>query len=327
MNHFFVVCDQERAYVDHLTEAVNAQGLVPYPVEGMTSVEDVKSFCEGHRVALLLIENELVDAGVEALPVACMVRLCSVPGQQAPGVVFKYQATSQLMRQVLEAQCEKPEDTAQPEHLTVLGVYSPGQSVQTTPFALALGQLLAKEQRVLYLNFRTFGGLAKLLGASEEADLSDVFYLLGQGEEKPGQWQSRCVRTIEKLDYILPAASPDDLRGIGEAEIGRLLRIIREEGRYETVILEAGDVCAGFFALLAGCHTIYMPVQEDCCFTGQLQQYETLLTRKGHTGVLKKTIPVKPPQVQEVDGSRFAERLLWGELGDYVRTLIWGEHS
>lgn len=313
--------------MDRLTEAVNAQGLVPYPVEGMTSAEDVKSFCEGHRVALLLIENELVDAQIEALPVACMVRLCSVPGQQGQGAVFKYQALPQLMQQVLKIQGEKPEDAATPGHMTVLGVYSPGQAVQTMPFALALGQLLAKEQRVLYLNFRTFGGLAKLLGVSEDADISDVFYLLGQRESAPGQWQSRCVRTIENLDYILPAASPDDLRGVGEAQIGQFLRILREDGPYETVVLEAGEVCAGFFALLDACHTVYMPVQEDCCFRAQLQQYEMLLTCRGHTDILQKTIPVKPPPVCDADESRFARQLLWGELGDYVRTLVWGKYS
>lgn len=327
LNHFFVVCDQERAYVDRLTEAINTRKLVPYPVEGMTSVEDVRSFCEGHRVALLLIENELADARAETLPVDCMVRLCSVPGQQSPGVVFKYQPMPQLMRQVLKAQCESTEEIAQPGNMTVMGVYSPGQCVQTTPFALALAQLLAKEQRVLYLNFRPFVGLAKLLGEPEETDLSDAFYLLGQGEVQTGQWQPECVRKIEDLEYILPAASPDDLRGIGEAETGRLLQGIRETGQYETVILEVGDVCAGFFSLLAACHTVYMPVSEDCCFTAQLQQYETLLTRRGYAGILKKTVPVKPPQVRNVDGSRFAEHLLWGEVGDYVRTLLWGKRS
>ncbi|MDQ9824849.1 hypothetical protein RFZ44_16190, partial [Acinetobacter sp. 163] len=46
----------------------------------------------------------------------------------------------------------------------ILGVYSPVGRCLKTSFALALGQILARERAVLYLNLEEYSGFEELIG-------------------------------------------------------------------------------------------------------------------------------------------------------------------
>ena len=73
----------------------------------------------------------------------------------------------------------------------VYGFYTPvGRCLQTT-FALTMGQLLARQKRVLYLNFESCAGLAEMLARKGEAEFLQVLYYL---QEEPEEFLSVCIR-------------------------------------------------------------------------------------------------------------------------------------
>ncbi len=81
--------------------------------------------------------------------------------------VYKYQATSDVVREVLA--CYGEEKSYLPAAFPVmkktteiLGVYSPLSRCLKTSFALTLGQILAKKKAVLYLNLEPFAGFEEL---------------------------------------------------------------------------------------------------------------------------------------------------------------------
>lgn len=63
---------------------------------------------------------------------------------------------------------------------SVIGVYSPVGRTQKTSFALTLGQILAKDRAVLYLNLESYSGFEQILGETYERNLSDLLYFVRQ---------------------------------------------------------------------------------------------------------------------------------------------------
>lgn len=325
MNHYFVICDQEEGYVERFTALLNERKLVPWQIEGMTDADSLEEFCRTHRVEVLLIEEELYRERPLQFPARRLLLLSSVPSREEEGTLFKYQSVVHMMEKVMEGQrSEPPPERKRAVRLAV--VYSPVKRSQRTLFALALGQILAKEQAVLYLDFSSMSGLSSLLGKEQEADLSDVLYLKGQGVPNQTRWKEQCLRTINNLDYVLPAQSPMDLHDAGADRFLAVLEEVEQWGEYRTLLLELDESCPAYLPVLQKSSVIYMPVEEDPLSAAQLAQYEQMMRRMGQASVLKKTVRVRPPWQSGLgDREQFVEQLVWGELGDYVRSLLWGQ--
>ena len=63
----------------------------------------------------------------------------------------------------------------------ILGVFSPLGRCLKTSFALTLGQILAKDKAVLYLNMEEYSGFEELLGKGFAHNLSDLLYYVQTG--------------------------------------------------------------------------------------------------------------------------------------------------
>ena len=84
--------------------------------------------------------------------------------------VYKYQASSDVVREVMA--CYGAEKAVAPAVFSgteerprrFMRVYSPLGRCLKTSFALTLGQILAKERAVLYLNLEEYSGFEEMLG-------------------------------------------------------------------------------------------------------------------------------------------------------------------
>ena len=95
---------------------------------------------------------------------------------------------------------------------SVIGVYSPVGRTQKTSFALTLGQILAKDRAVLYLNLESYSGFEQILGETYERNLSDLLYFVRQENANVIHRLSGMVLPIQNLDYVPPALSPMDIQ-------------------------------------------------------------------------------------------------------------------
>ena len=96
--------------------------------------------------------------------------------------------------------------------MEIIGVYSPLGRCLKTSFALALGQILAKDKAVLYLNLEEYSGFEELLGKKFPTNLSDLFYYVRQGNENLIHRMNGMIQTVNNLDFIPPVRMPSDIR-------------------------------------------------------------------------------------------------------------------
>ena len=132
--------------------------------------------------------------------------------------VYKYQSSSDVIREVMA--CYGEERGIMPVQFPVLkktteilGVYSPlGRCLQTS-FALTLGQVLAKERAVLYLNLEEYSGFEELFQKGFPYNLSDLLYYVRQENRNLVLKMNGMIQTIQNLDFIPPVRAPADIRG------------------------------------------------------------------------------------------------------------------
>ena len=328
--HIFAVCDVEVEYAYNFMEYLNRKRSLPFEVQAFTGPEILCEFAGKHPIEILLISDKAVTEEVRQLKVGKLIILSE--GVHNPELdqypsVSKYQASDDIIREVMDCYgAEKAAVSGEAvfkKEAAVIGVYSPVGRTQKTSFAVTLGQILARERAVLYLNMESYSGFEELLGEDYERNLSDLLYYARQENTNLVHKLQGMVRSLQNLDYVPPAVGPMDIQEAGSREWTLLLSQIVQNSGYEAVILDLGDGVCDLFQILELCTQIYMPVRNDPFSTAKIHQFETLLRVWDYTGVLEKIRKIKLPfHSTSRTGPGYFEDLVWSELGDTVRQLL-----
>lgn len=327
----FAVCDLEVDYAYHFMDYLNQRKNIPFDIQAFTTVENLVSFGKGRHIELLLISQKAMCREVRELDVGKLIILSEGDRQTELGQytsVYKYQSSADVIREVMA--CYGEEKAMIPAQFPVLkkttkvlGVYSPLSRCLKTSFALALGQILAKEKAVLYLNMEGYSGFEQLLGKKFDHTLSDLLYYVRQENQNLSLRMQAMVQNIGSLDFIPPVQNPEDIRNTSWKDWEKLVKDLILHSSYEVVILDIGHGAEETLQLLELCSTVYMPVLSDVISRCKMEQFEKLLKLWDCAELMDKLVRVKPPfhrGMQSAD--HYFEQLPWGELGDYVRKVL-----
>lgn len=327
----FAICDPEAEYARNFMSYLNRKKNLPFEVQAFTSTESLLAFAKENRIELLLIAAEAMCREVRELDTGQTILLTEGTCLLEPDAyaeVYKYQSSAQVVREVMA--CYGKENSVLPvsspvlkKNTEILGVYSPVGRCLKTSFALTMGQIIARERPVLYLNLEEYSGFEELFGHSFSGTLSDLLYFVRQGEEDLSIRINSMIQTIGGLDFIPPVQSPPDIRGTSWKEWNSLIRGIILHSSYEVLILDIGNGIDEIFQLLDLCEKIYMPVRSDRMSACKLAQFENLLRVLEYPQILTKMVRMKLPFHDEISGNgSYVEQLPWSRLGDYVREQL-----
>lgn len=291
--NILAICDSEQEYAYRLMDAFSRKEGFPFEMLTFTSADRLRESLKEQSVQILLIAQSDFLEEMRSWPVQSIVVLWEEempPSEDLPGI-GKYSSVPRIMKKVTEVAEEAgslPRKSLSGHSAAILGIYTPvGRCLQTT-VALIAGQLLARNHKVLYLNFECYSGLEQVLSRKFESDFSDLLYHLTEEPEEICRRMERMAEKINGMDMIPPAFFGTDILQMKEAEWNRLLDILQESG-YEYVVLDLADGVQGLFDILRRCRSIYTIVREDGFARAKLAQYEQALMRAGYEEVLQKT--------------------------------------
>lgn len=325
------VYDVDPFFADRFAETANQKGQVPFTVIAFSSLERLVQFSVEQDIEILLMDAKMKEeaGAVKAEQVVFLSDGEVQAEEKEHSYVYKYQSTANIVREVMNCYCVQPvlPSVAVGNKSILLGVYSPVNRCLKTSFSLILGQLLAKESKVLYLNLEDCSGFRRLMGQDGQGDFSDVLYYYSQGGCSWARLKS-LVYHWDELDYILPARYPEDLCQVGAEQLADLLEQIAREGIYEIIIVDLGQFGKMAVHVLDICDGVYMPIKQDWFSLAKVEEYEEYVKASGHENLLDKTQKLKLPCHSSFAGRKnYLEQLLWGELGDYVRQLLKGKQN
>lgn len=322
------IYDTEPLYGERFAEFVNRKEKFPFTVLSFTNAERLNTYAAEHQLEFLLLgtgaqPEEIETAGAKQVILLADTEVVSV-NERYPSI-YKYQSANDIMRKLMSVCCEVSEDQGV-SMLSgagrIIGVYSPVNRCFKTSFSLTMGQLLARDCKVLYLNLEDCSGFRYWTGAEGGEGFSDLLYYYGQNCFDWVKLHS-LVRTFGELDYILPVRYPEDLCQISARDMAELVVRIARESPYDTLILDMGQFGKKAAEVLEVCDLVYMPGKEDAMSAAKVEEFEEYLSLSGRTSLKDRIRKLKLPS-PAVSGRRdnYLEQLLWGELGDYTRQLL-----
>lgn len=323
--NILAICDPEEEYAYHLMDYLSRKEDFPFEVQVFTSCQRLKDYLCNNAIALLAVSQTAYQPDMKDWQTdqILVLKESDTFSEDDVTAVSKYIPVERIVQKILElsmdAKIPLPQLSLSQNHLKIIGIYTPvGRCLQTS-FAFVLGQLLARNHRVLYLNFESYSGLGKLLKRQFEADLSDLMYYLNN---IPGQFLFRLQSMTEKiggLEMVPPMFSCMDLMEIEKEEWLKLFEVL-EESSYDYLILDLSDALQGLFDILRNCHRIYTITREDGFAQAKIEQYERLLSMQGYEDILDKTRKCPLPVFKKLP--RNLSQMNVGELADYVKELL-----
>lgn len=324
----FAVCDPEKEYAHNFMEYLNQRQSHPYEVQAFSSVETLVEYGKKHSIEILLISDKAICPQVQELSVGKMMILSE--GVHSPQLdqypsVYKYQSSDNVIREVMACYGEEekmPEGRVE-KPLKIIGVYSPLGRVLKTSFALALGQILARNQAVLFMSLEEYSALEAMTGIKAEKNLSDLLYYLRQGYKNFPHLLGTIVQSCGNMDYLAPVQFPGDIRGTSGEEWESLIRAFASYSSYEVLVVDVGNGLEDVFGFLRQCQKIYMPIQEDWVSREKLAQFDRLLQLGGQEELSQKMERLRLPYhgIQK-EKENYLDQLVWSALGDFVKELL-----
>ncbi len=327
-----VICDAEEEYLIGIQNYFVKKKLIDFQIKSFSDIEQLKAFCCCNSIEILLLNEVFLKEFDEELPVKQLFllsdeKLCEEYEESESGyaILYKYQSAEKILSFILDCYarnggCSRggKKDKNTPE---VIIFYSPdGQSNQTVA-ALAAGQVLSEQKRVLYLNLSLFSGLEKALHTSFESDLSDFIYFAWKHSERLAYKLEAMKKRVSGLDYIAPARNPKDLLQIDEVQWETIWDALFDMGNYQEIIIEVTDACRGLERLLDRADRIYTLYGESRLAGNRLSEYQTFCASTGRKAILEKTGFIPEPLVwREEDYDYGALALV--HPGQYMKGIL-----
>lgn len=335
MRKILGIYDTESGYGERLAGYLSTKGKLPFRIVAFTGEESLCSFAEKEELHILLLHERCMSEIIAGLAVSRVLLLTEEPErveteclfQREVQPVYKYQSAEVILQKIMdcyEALLPVAAGEGSPgEGAGLITVYSPVHHCFKTTFGLLYGQMLAREEKVLFVSLEVYAGFESLFGLETGADLSDALYYDRQGklaEQLPG-----IVQHLEELDVLMPVQYPEDLHEIHMEELLQLFTHILQSGLYSAIVLDAGEALYRPAELLKGSRRIFMPRRDDSMSVAKMQDFESCMCLLGHEDVVQRIEQLQLPCQPGLGGSReYMEQLMWGTMGDYVRGLLPG---
>ena len=187
MKKMMAVYDADTRYAERLSDYVNRKEKGVFIAQVFTSKEKLAEYAKKHEIDVLL-SGERTDSGdISGIPSAQKIYMSEETEKQMDSgkEIYKFQSGDDIIREVMAVYSEIPgirpnTAGATDQSRRIIGVYSPIGRCGKTCLALAIGQILAKEEKVLFVTLDTFTGFTGLLNERWKRDLSDLIYYYKQ---------------------------------------------------------------------------------------------------------------------------------------------------
>ncbi len=321
------VCAKKDRVAQMLSEHLNEMYGAYLSACAFDDVEKLISFAAESKCHLCLVTKGSLSAYQTEQLLKTTEKLHFFTQDKEDDGIYLYRSAEAIGRDIFALYTEEfaPENGQDGNHshrrqMKVIGFYSPVRSILQSSLALTMGQLMAKERKVLYLNFEPYSGFEYLMQKHFTKDLSDLLFYVKEDTSKFACRLKGITQQVGNLFYVPPVFAYPDLEGVDASLWQRLLQSIVDDTEYDLLILDLTEQICGLFRLLAFCDEIYTCHEGSDLAQAKLHQYEEMLSYLQKQEILEKTRKVTIPTFRSMPG--YAALLTHGEMAQFVESMM-----
>lgn len=326
MANIIAICDKETVFVQILAQYLCRKYKTGLEIEAFDNIEKLIKTAREKRIGLCLLGEGMADSFSLQTIVELSEHVIFLTCKRKKDMVFKYQSVEHVVGELLELCMEKEiylfEEKAYLSRRTdvkIIAFYAPAKHLLQSTIALTMGQMLAKEKKVLYLNLEPNSGFEYLLQRTYEHDLMDILFFLKEDRENFRQRMESMLERVGMLEYIPPVFCYPDMEEVESSLWHKLLQRIADEMEYEVIILDLTEHTRGLLSLLELCDEIYTCLPDNELSRARTNQYEKTLQHMKKENILERTkksfVPVFHDVPMTIAGTTH------GELVNYIKKI------
>lgn len=324
MAYILAICDKEKVFVQLLSDFLRRKYRGRMEIEAFDNADSLLAMHKNKKSRVCLVGEGMLSAFQTEEIVQATGLLVCLSTRRRQDCVFKLQSVENIVKDLtvfcMEHHNPLPGYAQQPRKWAdrrLIGFYSPAHHMMQSSLALTMGQILAKEKKVLYLNFEPYSGFEYMMQKSFRQDLMDAVYFLKEDTEKFRMHMTGMIETMNGLDYIPPVFCYPDMAEIEPDMWHKLIERLISEFAYEVIILDLTEQVRGLFSLLESCNEIYCPIAPDKLSDAKMTHYEKMLTYMKQEQLQEKMKTCTLPAWKEIPAK--AALLSHSQLARYVR--------
>jgi len=326
-----VLCDPEADYAQQMAAYLEMDKDFPWEVEIFTKKEGLSESLEEIKADVLLMAESLLEENTkEAEAVINDAASCVLLLNESGTLQFsnfpnidKYQEAEQVKAELLKLYAVKTDKVFPVLQTTqaarIIGFYSPVRRCLQTATAITYGKLLARSNRVLYLNFESY--VSHLwLEENGKGDLAVLLYYLDEELQRFILHLKSLLHFQGDWAYIIPMRNSADIPCVKEEEWLKLIKQCSLSGLFDYILLDLSESMQGLLSILQQCHRIFTIVKEDRAGKAKMEKYLFLLQQRGCEDVKDKSTQLLIPALGKLPVN--PEEYLRGELAEYVEKIL-----
>jgi hypothetical protein len=323
------ILDYEIDYANNLMDYLNRKNSFLFETRVFTNMESLLKCAQNNMIDILIISEDIGDEHIEEDNIKNILILTEHNQLEDKSSIYKYQSMENIVREILSYYVSLEESRLQLScksvncHNKIIGVFSPAGGNYQTTFSLALGQALAKDKMVLYMNFEVIPGSYIFKEEVNQAGLSDLIYYIKQRKPNISLKIKAMVQKLGRLDYLPPVDFYMDLFEMNIEDIQILMDEITKNSDYEVVIIDMGFVGKNTIDILKKCRTVYMPTSNSKIVKSKEEKFLKMLLNEKADEFAQGLILVEVPTDEAIARNEYQmDHLCVGELGNYINELI-----
>ncbi len=332
MADVLAICEKETAFVRILADYLKRKYRSQLEIHAFDDVDCLLDLPQEKKFGLCFIGEGMLQAfQLEQLLKRCE-HILYFTGKRKKEGVFKFQSVEKVTKDMLDLCLQKGISFFETESLFAenrkvkfIAFYSPIRHILQSSLALTMGQVLARKQKVLYLNFEPYSGFEYMMQKHYEHDLMDIFFFLREEKSKFRLKLESITESVGGLCYIPPVFCYPDMEEIDTAIWQKLLSRMVTETEYDVILLDMTEQTKGVFSILEMCDEIYSFIPDDGLALAKMDQYQRLLLHMKKDQIREHTKTCVLPVFHEIPTQ--ASMFTHSELAKYIKTIMTEEEA
>ena len=240
------VCDENLEFGRRLCLYAQQKAGYPFVIRPFSSAGQLQQFLQKKQPEAILLSEELYSERDWREYDRPLFLLGSGFGETGglPGI-FRYQNAEGILQDVLVAYTRLVPDltmSVAKRSFRLFAVMDAAELQETQAFAWELAAYLARTEKVLWLNLRTWPSAGKYPVAEDREDLGQLlYYLCRRKEEVAGQLFQK-VTSVRGIDLLPTVSVPADLLQVQPADWKYLFSLLAAESAYTAVVVPVGHL-------------------------------------------------------------------------------------
>ncbi len=283
MKHILIIYDRERGYASKVAEYVNTKDSFPFEARYFCEVSQLSLYQDRKNADIILAEEEVCEELGEYIMKDRLLLLTSnrPDRNDSSGRIYKYQSMDCIIKEILMYASSRQDLcnlVTRKQQMKMIGLFSPlGRSGMTT-LGLALGEMLSKNHRTIYVDMTAYSNIDHMTGQEATMDLSDLMYAINNDSKDISALVGGASTSLFGLDILPSMKRHSDLICIGLHEWKQFLKQLENGTDYEYILLDLSEAIQGLMNIIGMCDRLIVTVPDDPSTDTELERFRSELS-------------------------------------------------